>query len=236
MKTRILAFALSAIMIFFAIVITAVANKSLPEGIAGDALIEGKYTEEQIREYVKALQDEAVLDPTGFRMMYLYWHDRGETIEESLKILRTLTETYIVPLLGKTGYLEGEETLPSNFMIKAEGDEVFEIYLNILLLCNGNDKLKASPLPPVTQPSKEEVDPLDKIVFYGDLNEDGKINTADYVLAKRYVLGTLKLEDGIRSRLDVSADHKINVADYVMIKRYVMGSLDSFPAGSPTWD
>ena len=64
---------------------------------------------------------------------------------------------------------------------------------------------------------------------YGDLNQDHTLNIADYVLAKRYVLGTLEMTDTIWIILNVNGDYRINVADYVMIKRVVMGTLDRFP-------
>ena len=71
---------------------------------------------------------------------------------------------------------------------------------------------------------------------YGDLNQDHTLNTADYVLAKRYVLGTLEMTDTIWIILDVNEDRKCNVADYVMIKRVIMGTLDHFPAAEDWYD
>ena len=54
----------------------------------------------------------------------------------------------------------------------------------------------------------------------GDANLDGRINTADYALVKRHVMGLLTTlhED----YADVNRDGKLGIADYVLIKRHVM--------------
>lgn len=58
----------------------------------------------------------------------------------------------------------------------------------------------------------------------GDVNGDGRINTADYLLAKRAVLRTLTLSSAQQTRADVNRDGRLNVSDYVLLKRHVMGT------------
>lgn len=65
---------------------------------------------------------------------------------------------------------------------------------------------------------------LGELPFRGDVNGDGKVNTADYVLLKRAVLGTHVPGDSARSAYDVTLDGKINVADYAILKRVVLGT------------
>lgn len=236
MKKRLLSFALSVILLFSVFILAASADEPVID-FSGLDLMEGKYTEEQLRAYVENLKATAKVEPEGFRVIYLDWDHMGETIEESREILHNMTMTYIVPLLGETGYLQGEENKSPVFWIRADVDELYDIYLNVLLLLNGNTLFKAYMLGPITQPSEDEFFDDDTYFdIYGDLNVDRRLNVADYVLAKRYVLGTLELTEEVEIVLDVNADRRINVADYVLIKRYVMGTLDHFPVTENWYD
>ncbi len=58
----------------------------------------------------------------------------------------------------------------------------------------------------------------------GDLSGDGKINSVDYLLLKRYVLGTFKLTDEQFAAADISKDNKVNSIDYLLLKRHVLGT------------
>ena len=64
----------------------------------------------------------------------------------------------------------------------------------------------------------EELPPL------GDVNLDGRVNVADYVLLKRVVLGTLNPSAHARIPCDVTLDGKVNIADYTILKRVVLGT------------
>ncbi len=58
----------------------------------------------------------------------------------------------------------------------------------------------------------------------GDLTNDGQINATDYMLLKRAVLGTFKLDEARRQNADVSQDGQINATDYMLLKRAVLGT------------
>lgn len=68
----------------------------------------------------------------------------------------------------------------------------------------------------------------------GDVNGDGKINSADYAVLKRYVLGDKSLKEVFAwnvvsiQALDVNFDGKINAADYAMLKRSFLGTFDYY--------
>ena len=56
-----------------------------------------------------------------------------------------------------------------------------------------------------------------------DINGDGKLNTADYVLLKRFVMGVYTLTPEGFQAACIRGDKPIT-ADYVLLKRHVMGT------------
>lgn len=64
----------------------------------------------------------------------------------------------------------------------------------------------------------------DLSVLLGDVNGDGRINAADYLLLKRYVLGTYGFTEKQKAVADVKRDGQINAVDYLLLKRYVLGT------------
>ena len=57
----------------------------------------------------------------------------------------------------------------------------------------------------------------------GDVNQDGKINSADYVRIKNHIMEREIIKDSkILLAADVNKDGKISSADYVKIKNYIM--------------
>ncbi len=58
----------------------------------------------------------------------------------------------------------------------------------------------------------------------GDLTGDGEINSLDYLLLKRHVLGSFVLSEEQRALADVSHDGEINSHDYLLLKRHALGT------------
>ncbi|NLD46846.1 MAG: glycoside hydrolase [Clostridiaceae bacterium] len=64
----------------------------------------------------------------------------------------------------------------------------------------------------------------------GDLNGDSKINTTDYTLLRRYILGVnVTIVEPDLSIWDLNGDRKINSTDYSVLKRYILGLITEFP-------
>ncbi len=61
----------------------------------------------------------------------------------------------------------------------------------------------------------------------GDVNGDGRVDSIDYTLVKRYVLGTGSLTSAQKTRADANGDGTISAVDYVIIKRTSLGTLES---------
>ena len=65
--------------------------------------------------------------------------------------------------------------------------------------------------------------PVSAGALQGDANGDGKINTVDYAVIKRAVLGRYELSDGQFAAADVNYDGNVNALDYMIVKRVVLG-------------
>ena len=72
----------------------------------------------------------------------------------------------------------------------------------------------------------EELDsrPLETPYQVGDVDGNGKVNSMDYVLVKRHVMGTFSLDKDRLTRADINGDGRINIADYTLVKRIVLGT------------
>ncbi|MDQ2086310.1 dockerin type I domain-containing protein [Herbivorax sp. ANBcel31] len=73
-------------------------------------------------------------------------------------------------------------------------------------------------------------DPIDaSSLVYGDLNEDGTIDSTDYALLKRHVLSISQLSPKQKILADLNGDGIIDSTDCVLLQRYIIGTIDKFP-------
>ncbi|TYQ15927.1 UNVERIFIED_CONTAM: dockerin type I repeat protein [Acetivibrio alkalicellulosi] len=65
----------------------------------------------------------------------------------------------------------------------------------------------------------------------GDINYDGKINSTDYILLKRYILNIdIPYLNGDELLVaDLNGNGKVNSIDLVLLRRYILGIIDVFP-------
>lgn len=59
-------------------------------------------------------------------------------------------------------------------------------------------------------------------IIKGDVNEDGKITSSDYVLIKNHIMGIRNLSEQAKEYADYNQDGKVTSSDYVLIKNYIM--------------
>lgn len=62
----------------------------------------------------------------------------------------------------------------------------------------------------------------------GDVNNDGIINSSDYVLIKNYVEGNSTLDEKQKKAADVNKDGIINSEDVQSVQKFIMGQITSF--------
>lgn len=64
-------------------------------------------------------------------------------------------------------------------------------------------------------------------VSYGDLNNDGEIDSTDFTMLKRHILRKLTIND--TSAADLNGDGEVDSTDVTILKRYLLKILSSFP-------
>jgi lysophospholipase L1-like esterase len=64
-------------------------------------------------------------------------------------------------------------------------------------------------------------------VKYGDLNSDSSVDSTDYALMKKFILGTPTTIDQIAA--DLNGDNSINSVDYALLKQFLLGMISKFP-------
>lgn len=60
----------------------------------------------------------------------------------------------------------------------------------------------------------------------GDLDMNSKVDSKDYMMLKRVVLGSYTADDNQVLLADVNGDGKIGAQDYMMVKRHVLGTYE----------
>lgn len=71
-----------------------------------------------------------------------------------------------------------------------------------------------------------------KVVLYGDVDMNGKINTFDASLVQKYVSGIKDLDASQMVAADVTGDGFVNTFDASSIQKYIAGYFTSFPVES----
>ncbi len=84
--------------------------------------------------------------------------------------------------------------------------------------------------PPNTNPPSYTNPPVQGSL--GDINGDNNVDSTDYALLKRHILGTTSLAGNALSKADTNGDGSVDSTDYALIKRYILGLITVFPGQS----
>lgn len=61
-------------------------------------------------------------------------------------------------------------------------------------------------------------------ILLGDVDGNGKINSMDYILVRKYILNISTLSNEQQKRADISGDGTVNSMDYILIKKAILDS------------
>ena len=114
--------------------------------------------------------------------------------------------------------LNDSETYPLNKLeminadINADGkvDKVDELLLTKYVK-NNNDYPSTLPNEPITD-----------YVFYGDINEDGVVNSKDITRLRQYLNNVYDISEQQIKNADINGDGKINAVDVTLLKKYII--------------
>lgn len=120
--------------------------------------------------------------------------------------------------------------------VKVKDDEYSGYYGNCLrmltlLYITGNfpnlteDLVKPSPTPTNTQ--RPTPTPTSKAVLYGDVNDDGYVDSTDLTILKRYILR--KPVSVNMKASDVNLDSEVDSTDVTVLKRYLLRKIPYLP-------
>ena len=69
----------------------------------------------------------------------------------------------------------------------------------------------------------------------GDINMDGRFNSADYILVRKYLLNIVDLSNDQKKLADMNSDNTINSHDYIIIRKVLLtGDYSIIPTPRPT--
>ncbi len=104
---------------------------------------------------------------------------------------------------------------------------------HVCTACNAVlDKHEHTPGPEATEEAPQtctdcgyELAPkLEPKYLLGDINNDGVVDSTDYLLLKRVMLGTYKLTDEQALAADINQDGTVDSSDYLLLKRVMLGT------------
>ena len=67
-----------------------------------------------------------------------------------------------------------------------------------------------------------------KEVIIGDINGDGEVDSIDFAMLRKYLLGISKLEDEAYYKANVNKDDTVDSIDFAMMRLYLLGVRNSF--------
>lgn len=99
-------------------------------------------------------------------------------------------------------------------------------------MSEGTPSASPSPTPTTTPTNPPSHQPTTKL---GDVNSDGLVNSTDYSLLRRYILGIVSENSINMMNSDLNTDGRVNSTDYSTLKRVLLGiiSVSPLPSFSP---
>ena len=77
---------------------------------------------------------------------------------------------------------------------------------------------------------KYGIEPIVTGIIPGDIDGSGSVDAIDFAIMRRYLLGSIELDQEAYSRADVNGDEAVNALDFALLRMYLLGTITSFPA------
>lgn len=224
------------------IAVSAEENNSINEERARfhyETLWAGGYTEEWLAKYIaeiyeqysEAKQSEGAIG----RIWIMAFPTSPATPEESYDHCEEILTDIIFPVLDEMGVSYTAEHPEETSWIASlylSPEEIETVHTNLLMASAEYSEYSIYVHGSVYDPSRIGMDDGADLnwLFYGYINDDSKIDALDYIITKRYILGTYTATAEQIARMDVSGDGTVNALDYIYIKKYVLKTVTAFPA------
>ncbi|RCX17109.1 endoglucanase Cel9V [Anaerobacterium chartisolvens] len=75
---------------------------------------------------------------------------------------------------------------------------------------------------------KYGIEPVASGGIAGDVDNNGTVDSIDFAIVKKYLLGSIELDQEAYSRADVNGDGNVNSVDVTLLKMYILGTITSF--------
>lgn len=76
---------------------------------------------------------------------------------------------------------------------------------------------------------KYGIEPIKTTSVIGDVDGSGSVDSIDFAMMKKYLLGSITLDSNAFIRADVNGDEAVNALDLALIKMYLLGTIPAFP-------
>ena len=111
-----------------------------------------------------------------------------------------------------------EKTKIENFKKNIEVSKEFDVKIDT----NEKDFITTGTIVSIIEKSSNKIVKKYKCLVFGDINQDGKITAADYVLIKNHIMETGRISTKLLNAADVSRDNNVSAKDYILIKNHIM--------------
>ena len=177
-------------------------NMQYPRVVLEDEKIQNReYSESVLRDYLN-FSMEVTRVPGQFAMML----DCDRVEETAREVAQIVGETLQYECLYSNGIY--------HMLFNTDESVLYDTLLKLLL--NGY----VVTISPTYLPSSGAV------YSYGDLDRNGKVDSKDYMMIKRIVLGTYTSDEKQNKLADINGDGKIGAQDYMIAKRHVLGTYE----------
>lgn len=84
-----------------------------------------------------------------------------------------------------------------------------------------------------SEPTAHDIDnpaAPEETIVYGDINDDGIVDSFDFILITRYINGKVEFTDAQLAAADILTDGFVTDLDAAILKMYLLGQIDEFPS------